>query len=46
MLKGLENVFKVGVEYGAKIALDSSKQTSNDIEVSSVLSLEDRKSNE
>lgn len=44
MMKGLENIFKTGVEYGAQIALGNSQQISKDIEVSSVLSLGDGKS--
>lgn len=42
-MKGVENIFKAGVKYGAQIVLGNSKQSPNNIEVSSVLSLEDEK---
>lgn len=43
MMKGIENIFKTGVEIGGQIT-GNSQQTPKDIEVSSVLSLEDEKS--
>lgn len=42
MMKGLENVFKTGVEYGTQIALNSNQQTPKDIGSSPIFSLEDR----
>lgn len=43
MMKGIENIFKTGVELGGQIT-GNSQQTPKDIEVSSVLSLGDEKS--
>lgn len=45
MMKGIEKVFKTGVEYGAQIALKNKQQTPKDIEASFARSLEDRKGN-
>lgn len=42
MMKGLENVFKTGIEFGAQIALSGNLQGAKDIGVSSVLSLGDK----
>ncbi len=42
MMKGLENVFKTGVEFGAQIALHGNRQESADIEFSEILSLGDK----
>ena len=42
MVKGLENVFKTGIEFGAQIALSGNLQGAKDIGVSSVLSLGDK----
>ncbi len=42
MMKGLENVFKTGVEFGTQMALDGNQQESKDIGMSSVLSLGDK----
>lgn len=42
MMKGLENVFKTGVEYGTQIALNGNQQTPKDIESSPIFSLENR----
>lgn len=33
MMKGVENVFKVGVEYGAQLALDNQQAINDVIEV-------------
>ena len=41
MMKGLENIFKTGIEYGARMALDDSQQSSENIGVSSILSFGD-----
>lgn len=42
MMKGIENVFKTGVEYGAQMVLE--QQTSKSIESFLARSLEDKKS--
>lgn len=42
MMKGVENVFKVGVEYGAQLALDN-QQASSDIDTVAIFMLEDEK---
>lgn len=42
MMKGLENVFKTGVEYGTQIYLNSNQQPSKDIGSSPIFSLDDR----
>lgn len=44
MMKGLENIFKTGVEYGARMVLNDSRQSSESIGVSSILPLEDENS--
>ena len=41
MMKGLENVFKTGVEYGTQIALNGNQKPSKDIGSSPIFSLED-----
>lgn len=41
MMKGLENIFKTGIEYGAQMALGDDQQSSENIRVSSILSLGD-----
>ncbi len=38
MMKGVENIFKVGVEYGAQLVLDNQQSTSN-IDVSKIILL-------
>lgn len=40
MMKGVENIFKVGVEYGAQLALDNQQASSN-IDVAAIFALED-----
>lgn len=41
MMKGLENIFKTGIECGAQMALGDDQQSSENIRVSSILSLGD-----
>ena len=41
MMKGLENVFKTGIEYGAQMALNGNQQPSTNIGSSPIFSLED-----
>lgn len=43
MMKGVENIFKVGIEYGAQLALGNQQSLSN-IDASTILSLEDENS--
>lgn len=40
MMKGVENIFKVGVEYGTQLALDNQQATS-DIDAAAIFMLED-----
>lgn len=40
MMKGVENIFKVGIEYGAKLALEG-QQSPQSINASAILSLGD-----
>lgn len=40
MMKGVENIFKVGVEYGAQLALDNQQSPKN-IDASTILTLGD-----
>ena len=42
MMKGVENIFKAGVEYGARLSLDNSQAPQN-INASNVFLLEDEK---
>lgn len=44
MMKGVENIFKVGVEYGAQLALDNQKAPSN-IDASTIFMLGDQSNN-
>ena len=44
MMKGIENVFKVGVEYGAQLALDNQKESSN-IDAPTIFMLGDESNN-
>lgn len=44
MMKGVENIFKVGVEYGAQIAL-GGVQSPKEIDLSTVLQLGDGNDN-
>ena len=44
MLKGMENIFKVGIEYGTQLALNGG-QSSQNIEVSSILNIEEKNDN-
>ena len=41
-MKGVENIFKAGVEYGARLSLDNSQAPQN-INASNVFGLEDEK---
>lgn len=45
MMKGLENIFKTGVEYGTQIASSGNQQPSKDIGSSPIFSLEDGNDN-
>lgn len=45
MMKGLENIFKTGVEYGTEGALSGNQQSSKDIGSSPIFSLEDGNDN-
>lgn len=40
MMKGMENIFKVGIEYGAKLALEG-QQSPQSIDTSTILSFGD-----
>lgn len=44
MMKGVENIFKVGVEYGAQLALNSQQSPSN-IDASTIFILRDKSNN-
>lgn len=44
MMKGVENIFKVGVEYGAQLALNSQQSPSN-IDASTISILGDKSNN-
>lgn len=42
MMKGVENIFKVGVEYGAQLALDN-QQAPSKVDASTIFMLGDKK---